>query len=65
MKDRDDPAVSEPRVELDPDPGPAADQRGLSPGLFNSLALMLIGFSVGVFWREIFQLTIRAIEAFR
>ena len=65
IKDREDPTGSEPDEGPDPDSSPVSEQRGLSPGLFNSLALMLIGVSVGVFWREVFQLTIRAIEAFR
>ncbi len=65
IKDREDPPGSEPDKGADPDSRFVSGQRGLSPGLFNSLALMLIGVSVGVFWREVFQLTVRAIEAFR
>ena len=37
----------------------------LSGGLMNAVALILIGASIGVFWREVFQLTIRAVEALR
>ena len=65
IKDREDPAGSDPDRGPDLEPCPVSEQRGLSPGLFNSLALMLIGVSVGVFWREVFQLTVRAIEALR
>jgi len=65
IKDREDPPGSEPGLGPDLETRPVADQRGLSPGLFHSLTLILLGASIGVFWREVFQLTIRAIEAFR
>ena len=48
-----------------PSPDALVVQSRLSGGLMSSLGLVLIGASIGVFWREVFQLTIRAIEAFR
>ena len=60
IQDRDGPGQGS-----SPEPAPAEGRRGMSNGLVNSLTLILIGASIGVFWREIFQLTIRAIEAFR
>lgn len=39
------------------------DAPGLAGGLINSLALILLGASIGVFWREVFHLTIRMIQA--
>ena len=65
IKDREDPQCSEPGLGPDIERRRATYQQGLSPGLFQSLALILIGASIGIFWREVFQLTIRAIEAFR
>ena len=44
---------------------PPVAQSRLSGGLMNAVVLMLIGASVGVFWREVFQLTIRMIEELR
>ena len=65
MEDREDPEGSEPSQGAKLETTPISARRGLSPGLFYSLALMLFGASIGVFWREVFQLTIRMIEAFR
>ncbi|WGM31634.1 hypothetical protein [Brevundimonas sp. NIBR11] len=44
---------------------PDVTERGLSSGFVRSLTLILIGATIGVFWREVFQLTIRAVEALR
>lgn len=63
MDGREDPPGSDrdARNETPSDRTASAPSRGL----VNSLILILIGASIGVFWREVFQLTIRAIEAFR
>ena len=61
MEDRPNPAGTKPDEIVEVRPPPVGDRRGL----FHSLTLILIGASIGVFWREVFQLTIRAIEAFR
>lgn len=45
-------------------PGPE-EVRAVSSGFLNALTLILVGASIGVFWREVFQLTIRAIETLR
>lgn len=50
--------------ETDSEDYPAVpDAPALSGRLFNSLTLILLGASIGVFWREVFHLTIRAIQA--
>ena len=65
IRDRADSAGPKPSETAEGEPPSVVERRELSPGLINSLALVLIGASIGVFWREVFQLTIRAIEAFR
>ena len=63
MEGREDPSMSERDAQNDDSSARTAPP--MSRGLFNSLMLVLIGASIGVFWREVFQLTVRAIEAFR
>lgn len=43
-----------------PDTKPA--EARYSSRFLNSLGLILMGATLGVFWREVFQLTIRAVE---
>lgn len=57
---KESPGADEDRVAP-----PAHVGAAMSFGLFHSLTLMLLGFGAGIFWRELFQLTIRVIEDFR
>ena len=62
IDDRGDPAGQQ---ASESDGSLPTERRQLSPGLMNAVWLILIGVTLGVFWREVFQLTIRAIEAVR
>jgi hypothetical protein len=50
-----DPDLDDDTLHLDDQDRPA----GVSGGLARSLMLILMGVSIGVFWREVFQLTVK------